>query len=434
MNYKQFVEQLKQDKSFTDVLELLESLRGKMVYYFSHDDPDGISSAAIMTELFDFMGIKYKMALPSNFALPKEDIKDDAYDAIIVTDKGTLKHYDSFYDENKPFLTIDHHFTPGVPEKVMYYNPSLKPNSYCSASFICHNIATALGFRDDITDLYAMVGMKGDWVVDPAVDRIAPYVDAFYKEFAEKFPNLIEKRKNLAPTMFEASQKEVTTLLSRYAHDLHAISGGAFQYFYNDKDEDLKDVFQPDFAFDLLTGFRKTGKNPAAVKNEDEFLNIEGLHKNAKLLLKFFDSDWNKGMDLLSTRIELEKTQDTRVFLYMGEEMNLMPMLGSVALFDYSEGDPSLFIMAAKIGYGVHFSLRATGGNIHAGKLCGDLAERLKDTVSEDKRDMISGGGHPVAAECNVKIADYHYDGALGTFLKQFKEIRSDFDKEKFGV
>ena len=434
MNYDEFIERLKANKDFGNVMQFFRDLKGKKVYYFSHDDPDGISSAALTSELFEYLGIEYKIFFPSNFALRRSDIPDNDYDAIVITDKGTLKEYDDFYDPQKPFLTIDHHFTPAVPEKISYYNPSLKPNSYCSASFVVHNIAAALGYKDDLTDLYAMVGMKGDWVIDPAIDMIAPYVLPFYNEFASKFPNLIEKRNDLEPTMFEASQKSVTTLLSRYAHDLHAISGGAFQFFYNEKDNRLKDIFQPEFSYRMLKAIRKQNIALAAIKSEEELLDIEEFSEKAHLILKFFEEDWEKGIDLLSTNIELKKMEETRVFLYMGKEMNLMPMLGSVALFDFANGEDAIFIMAAKKNDIVHFSVRSTGGNLHSGKIMGDLAELLKATVSDEQKALISGGGHPKAAECNVMIKNYPYDEALSIFLKQFHDIKNNFDKEKYGV
>ncbi|MCD6578660.1 DHH family phosphoesterase [bacterium] len=434
MKYLEFMENLKQDKDFQNVLQFITNLKGKKIYYFSHDDPDGITSAAIMAELFEYLGYEYKLFFPSNFALRKEDIPDNNYDAILITDKGTLKEYDTFYDENKPFLTIDHHFTPGVPEKVMYYNPSLKPNSYCSASFIVHNIATALGFRSDYTDFYAMVGMKGDWVIDPAIDMIAPYVQSFYDDFESKFPNLVEKKKGFEPTMFEAGQKEVSTLLSVYSHDLHGISGGAFQFFYNDRDEKLKDIFHPQFSYELLRGIEKKSIDLKSVKDVDELLAIPGYEEIAKLMLKFYKEDWDKGINLLNTAVELKTVKATRIFLYMGKEMNLMPMLGSVTLFDLANGEDAIFIMAAKIDYGIHFSVRSTGGNIHSGKLCGNLAEEAKNTVNDENKKFISGGGHPKAAECNIKIKDYPYDDALKMFLNMFNEIKTDFDQEKFGV
>ncbi len=434
MKYSEFIENLKKENDFQNVLQFIKNLKSKRIYYFSHDDPDGITSAAIMSELFEYLGYEYKLLFPSNFALRKEDIPDDNYDAIIVSDKGTLTEYDNFYNDNKPFLTIDHHFAPAVPQKIMYYNPSLKPNSYCSASFIVHNIATAMGFRNDYTDFYAMVGMKGDWVIDPAIDMVAPYVMPFYEEFKEKFPNLLEKRKDLEPTMFEASQKTVTTLLSVYSHDLHGISGGAFQFFYNDRDERLKDLFQPQFSYELLRGIERQNIDLKNVSNVDELLAIPGYEDNAKLMLKYYKEDWDKGINLLNTAVELKSVRDTRVFLYMGKEMNLMPMLGSVTLFDFANGKDAIFIMAAKIGYGVHFSVRATGGNIHSGKLCGNLAEEIKGTVTDNKKQFISGGGHPKAAECNVKIKDYPYDDALKIFLNMFNEIKTDFNQEKFGV
>ncbi len=434
MSYKEFIANLSNDENFKKITEFLVSLAGKKILYFSHDDPDGISSAAIMSELFEYLKIDYRLEFPSAFALRKEDIPEGNYEAIIITDKGTLSEYDKYFSEKVKFLTIDHHFTPAVPEKVMWYNPSLKPNSYCSASYICHNIATAMGLRDDILDFYAMAGLKGDWAIDPAIDSVSDYVRPLYDEFAANHPEYVKKRTDLPPTMFEASQKEHSTLLSRYTHDLHAISGGAFQFFYNDKDPSLKDIFQPRLAFEMLIGLRKAKQPLKKFKSEKDLLNIKGHKDHAMKILKCFEDDWLRGLDLLSTAVEAGRIEDTRVFLYAGIEMNLMPMLGSVALFDLAEGGDAILIMAAKIGYGVHFSVRATGGVVHSGKLCGTLAEKLRSTVTDDKKQFISGGGHPKAAECNVKIADYSYVNALNEFLSMAKEMLSGFDKAKYGV
>jgi nanoRNase/pAp phosphatase (c-di-AMP/oligoRNAs hydrolase) len=117
-------------------------------------------------------------------------------DKIFILDVAIVDQY--FIDEvKKPVIWVDHH-EPMDRDKVKYFNPRVKdPKKNVPATYLCHQISEQ--------DLWiATTGCIGDW-----------FVPDFYKEFAKKYPKLIDKKKKTAPEiLFDTPIGKLSRILS----------------------------------------------------------------------------------------------------------------------------------------------------------------------------------------------------------------------------
>ncbi|MDD3626446.1 MAG: DHH family phosphoesterase [bacterium] len=429
MEYKKFIEELKSyDAPFQNTLNFIRNLKDKKVYLFSHDDPDGITSAVLMSRLLENLEVEHQVFFPGAFVLSSKDFPDSEYDAAIVMDKGTLPQYSEFGDLGKEFLFIDHHYTTGFPNNVSYYNPNADSSKGCSTSFLVHNILTALEYESIFYDFFCLVGLKGDFAIEPVTKVVSPYVKTFYDEAEKKFMKLLYPM-HIKPTMFDVEQREKTCYLNQFAELIHAVSGGGFQFFYNDYDKSLKNVSQPLLSFDYLREIEDMKFHFADVTSLYDFVNKSSFKEPVSLTYQLFLKDWDAGISIIHNALLLEEIEDTGLFLYLGKKVRLMPMLGSVAVFDLkTEANlkNGLIVMASKEGEFTHFSVRATGGVLHSGKICGTMAENWKKLRQPNKHEsLISGGGHPRAAECTAKENAVSFGNAIRSFLEIAAEIQN---------
>lgn len=101
-----------------------------------------------------------------------------------------------------------------------------------------------------------------------------------------------------------------------------------------------------------------------------------------------------------------------------------MPMVGSKKLYQYKDDSDAIIVMFnIEENKDIHISLRGATEKIHLGKIASSIAEKLNSNL-EDK-SKISGGGHPLAAECKIKQEAVSFlDVFLETlnFLKHFTQ------------
>ena len=121
--------------------------------------------------------------------------------AIFLLDKGTLPPYNDFA-QKLPVYIIDHHPTAAVPDKCVSFNPAVPAYVQCSASILAHGIATLAQTRDEFDDLLCLIGLKGDWAIEPVTGFIADFVRPFFVNYGKNFKNLMTLVKE-RPTMFE---------------------------------------------------------------------------------------------------------------------------------------------------------------------------------------------------------------------------------------
>lgn len=428
MEYKEFVKSLeKNDKYFQDTVNYIKNLKGKKVYVFSHDDPDGITSAVLMSRLLEELEIEFDIFFPPQFLFTRQDIPDSDFDSLIVMDKGSLPQYSEFGEFGKEALFIDHHFTTELPDKVLVYNPNADSTKYCSTSFLVHNILTAFGLESTYYDFFALVGLKGDFAIEPATGFVSDYVKSFYDSVQKKFMKLLHPMQ-IRPTMFDVEQREKSCYLSQFSELIHAVSGGGFQFFYNDHDPKLEKVDQPMLSYNYLRELEDLNFHFNDVTSLFDFVTPSAYKEHLSLIFELFMKDWDNGINILKNAVLLDTIRETGFFLYCGNKVPLMPMLGSVTVFDLKQEagiKDGLIVMASKDKDFVHFSVRATGGKFHSGKICGHMAEIWKENRKKGaKPNLISGGGHPRAAECTSKQGSIAFPAALYEFLGIFKSIQ----------
>ena len=203
--------------------------------------------------------------------------------------------------------------------------------------------------------------------------------------------------------MFEIYEREQTTLLNQISELIFAVSGGGFQYFYNDRDRILRKVNQPEFILEQLELLCKSGKFYGYYKDLESFIDLLPSKEIVKLIWKFYKEDWDKYYSFFNHLAPIVEIFNTKVFFIVGYDLKLMPMIGSVQLNQISKRlrkKKAILLMLNITDSKIHLSLRGTErSQIDCGKLAYNLSLYLKENYNIKK---VSGGGHPVAAEMVV--------------------------------
>ncbi len=391
------------------ILQVIEKPGVALV--FSHDDPDGITSGLIFKRTLEKKGWKVEARFPEGFLLQPDQLEKGLAEtpganAIFLLDKGTLVPYNKFA-EKLPVYIVDHHPTPVAPDQCTYFNPSLPAYTWCSTSVLAHGIATLSDTRDDFADFLCLMGLKGDWAIEPVKGIIADFVKPFFVEYGKNFKNLLTLVKE-RPTMFDAEQRDHTCLLSRVTEYVHATGGGGFSYFYNDREPALKNVNHAECIATALEAIADKMNEIKKIGSLDDFVNLlpQPQQGNLKKIFAYFLQDWENANRMLDSSAGILKLEDTSIYLFVGPKVPLLPMIGSIKLFELKQkaGDKlAQIIMVSSVSNDyTHVSVRGSGDRVHSGKFCGELQDSMQSRFA-DYKDKISGGGHPKAAECTFK-------------------------------
>lgn len=413
------------------MLDVIKAPKGTALI-FSHDDPDGITSGLIFKRMLEKKGWKTEFRLPQGFVLSPDQL-DQALkavpdcSAVFLLDKGTLDNYSPF-GKKIPFYIVDHHPTPKAPTDCLIFNPALEKYVQCSTSILAHGVSSLAGTRDAYDDFLALLGLKGDWAIEPVSGFIADFVKPFFVEFGKEFKNLftlVQER----PTMFDAAQRDHTCLLSRIAEFVHAVGGGGFSYFYHDRDPMLKNV---DHAHCIATALEKLAGDIGKIQktaslNDFTALLPEPQKGQLNNIFGFFLEDWKTAERLLDSSTRAITLGGTGIYLFVGGKVPLLPMIGSIKLFDLKKagGDELaqiIMVSAVSPDY-THISVRATGGKVHSGKFCGGMQNSFHADYPELK-SCVSGGGHPVAAECTIRTDKIPFLTVLNRVTGRLQEMR----------
>ncbi len=437
MIYSEFVKkELKRIKALK-VTDLIDSLRGRRVLVYCHDDPDGLTSGVIFKRLLTKKGVSCDIKIPGVMELGKDELQGDVsnkdYGAVFVLDKATMGYYSEYASMVPNFTVIDHHPLIGDnPENIFVINPQIHGEyKGCSTSFIVHMISTFMGESDRYDDYLNLIGLKGDWTIEPATDYVSPYVELFYRERGiSQFGNLVKKIDS-RPTMFEVEQRKKTTLLNQITELYFALGGGGFQYFYNNRDKSLSDIEQPEFTFKLLEEGTKNFE-PEKLDTLDDYIRSTGKAEIINLIFKYFSQDWKKTSKSFSNFTHVSRMGETEIYLFKGKDVRLMPMVGSVYLNNlkqHSGSNKVFFIMVDEQSSGkIHFSMRSTTDKVHAGKICSNLSDRLVGEFGH--RDQITGGGHPFAAECKTGDSGVEMQDAMEVLNNLLREMKESITKQ----
>lgn len=421
MSYEKFLDmQVSNNEQLRKILELLKSLKGKKILTFTHDDPDGVAGGAIFKRLTDKLGIENKVFLPPKFEVSKEEIEfaiKNNYEpeTIFIIDKGTIEHYKNFISLVSKVVIIDHH--PAIGKDfgdLLIYNPSLKTYTSCSGSLLVHNISTLLGMAQQVEDFLALVGLRSDWAMDPINNDIPEFVKPFFEDrVKQQFSGLVSSKDGIKPTMFEIISRKKSCVLNQIAELIFAITGGGFQYFYNDYDEKLKNINQPEFCFQIFV-------NGFEIKNFDsleQFIEVLPNKDMVQLIFKYYIADWEKtSADFDKNTILSGKINGVLVFLFFGKQVRLMPMVGSIKLYKFLDGQEGIICMInVESDGGVHISFRGNTDKIHLGDIASTIAANLVKKFGF--LNEITGGGHPRAAEMKTRKSGVSYIDVMKEFF-----------------
>jgi hypothetical protein len=406
-NYSEQVKKLlEKNKFFNNIVSLLRDLSEKKCLIYSHDDPDGITSAVILARYLGKKNCTYDLKIPRHFKMDENelvsDTKDKNYDILFILDKGTFDYYDRFKNYVPVVVVIDHHLPDPVILNRFCFNPSFKGNVNCSTSLLMNQILSAISPLSDLDNFYTLVGLKGDFAIECITKKITNFSYPFYllvKKKFEKFIVAIEERL----TMFDVYQRKKTNLLNQITELIHGISGGGHQYFYTDKEEELKDINQPELTFKVL----RSAKNDILdlTNSVEDFIANLPQTRIIKKLYKYFLNDWEKAIPALEFITPIGSIDETTIYLFIGNKVPLMPIIGVVKLHQAikeNKDKQAIIIMINKEASGIHISFRATSPHIHCGKLCKNLALYFSSQYGYSK--FISGGGHSMAAKCFIHI------------------------------
>lgn len=418
------------------ILDVIEKPQGTALV-FSHDDPDGITSGLIFKRVLQKKGWQVSCHFPEGFLLQPDQLQKviDATPGasnIFLLDKGTLAPYNDFAAK-LPVYIVDHHPSPVVPEKCTYFNPSLPAYTWCSTSILAHGISTLAGTRDQFDDFLCLVGLKGDWAIEPVKGILADFARPFFVKFGQQFKNLLKLVKE-RPTQFDAEQRDYTCLLSRVTEYVHATGGGGFSYFYHDRDASLKNVNHAHCIAEGLEGIADKIEKVASITSLNEFVDLiaEPQRSSLEKIFAFFLQDWESANRILDSSVKTLQLGDTSIYLFVGPKVPLLPMIGSIKLFEMKQkaGDKlAQIIMVSSVSKDyTHVSVRGTGDRVHSGKICGELQDSMQRIYAPFK-DKISGGGHPKAAECTVRTAEVPFMNVLTRVTEVLSEMQA-LDKE----
>ncbi len=412
-----------------EMLEFIEKPQG-LAIIFSHDDPDGITSGMILKRALIKKGWQVAIEFPNNFMLSKKQYEDalakhKGAKAVFMTDKGCLPEYAEY--TKVPLFLIDHHPSAKPPAGCTIYNPALVQYLQCSTSLLTHGISTLLGTRERYDDFLCLLGLKGDWAIEPVTATLCDFAKPFFVEYGRHFKNLlgqIDER----PTQFDASQRTHTCLLSRITEYVHATGGGGFNYFYHDRHPSLKDVDHAACIGEALDKIGDKANELAQITTLESFVKL--LPETNRILLdrifKYFLQDWEKAERLLDSSVRIAQLGKTGIYLFTGGPVPLLPMIGSIKLFDlrtanHDETAQIIMVSAVNKDY-THVSVRATSPNVHSGFFCTQMQNTLRQRYP-GAVDKISGGGHPFAAECTIKVEKPRALDVLDLVIQQLREM-----------
>lgn len=382
--------------------DIIVTSKGKKVLLISHDDADGITSGLLLLRALRKCGAAVTVKLPPRFELLPDELEEycraQGYDLVFCLDKGTKARYQKYSAFCKQFIIIDHHPIEGDLGELFYVNPRKRtPTAYLSNSHLVYTTLAYAGLADRGGMLANLFGLVGDFALKTVPWTQADWLDEFVKEAITEFPNLFES-KSLRPTMFDVKQRQQTSLLHVMTEIINAVCGTGFQFFYNDRDPSLQELDPPRFIFDQLDQYLDSPRC-GTEHTIDDFL--AGFPEGARVakFFTYYTQDWDAYVGLMKSTIDLGTIGPVHVYFFLGKDLRLIPMIGSVKLHEKADAEGhehAIIVITNVLPDRVHTSLRGTGHLVHCGEICQELTRRVKILLASDQAN---GGGHPPAAE-----------------------------------
>lgn len=441
--YKKQVEKLaKEYEGFAETCKKLSSLKDKSakILYFSHHDLDGVTSATILKKIFEeYLGSEVSLKIPTGFRLEPEEVdealKEEKYDTLIISDKGTFGYYDKFTKKFENVIIIDHHLKDGMPQDCTVFNPSAEKEVGTSTSILAHMLSTYFGIADNYDDFIALLGGRGDYVITSETDDLPDFVEPFVELVKNNFDNLFKKVKG-RPTFYDTKNRESTTLLNQIAEVLHI---STLSHLYSSESETVEIDQGSRFVVETLTEFVKKRKK-LDFRNLDEFISALPESEQISTVFKLFKRDWSLLEDRVDNSLFVEEVKGVGLYLTFAKEAPAMegvnfpailPFVASSRLEDFKDKrnhKAALVIVFCPKKIGTHISMRGGGGILSCDAMCRELVRRVQK-VRPRLKDNVGGGGHEMAAECvaGKEIKLYVMMKELILMLEELKKNPKEF-------
>ncbi len=182
------------EKQIKQIREELENCKRPL--FFFDDDADGLSSFLLLYRYIrEGKGIVVK-ATPNIDHKFIRKVKEYEPDKIFVLDIAQIEQ--DFIDAVRvPIIWIDHHGPYERNGNIKYFNPRLiKKDWFMPVTRICYEV-----IKQD--EWIAMIGCTGDY-----------YLPDFFKNFKEKYPDLIGKNKKVEDIYFNSKIGELVNIFS----------------------------------------------------------------------------------------------------------------------------------------------------------------------------------------------------------------------------
>ena len=341
---------------FTDLKKELDSCE-KPLFFFD-DDIDGLCSFLIC---YRYKNAGKGVIVKTNSSLTEmflKKIEEFGPDKVFVLDVPLIDQ--EFIDQaGKPVVWVDHH-GPYLRKNVRYINPRLhQADIYYPTTLVCY---TAL--KNDLW--MATAGTVGDAALPD-----------FIEEFAEKYPDILEKgMKDVEEIKFKTRLGDLIALLS-------FILKGKTQEVL----KCVKVLTRIDDPREILDSTTSRGKF---------------VFERAIKIKKYYDQ-------LMKRVVETKEEDGFVIFRYQDEKYSFTPEIANILLYQH----PHKIIVVAREKSGEYkMSIRSRDYNISK------VIERALQGLSG------FGGGHEHAVGAVVKVEDF--DTLIDNFRKELAQIKPD--------
>lgn len=327
-----------------EIREHLESSQNPL--FFFDNDLDGLASFLLLRRFLNRgkgVAIKSFPALDETYI---RKIKELNPDKIFILDKALVSEgFIEYCDQQGlDIVWIDHH-GPEKPKGVFYYNPlSGKNPSSEPTSYLCWKVVQ----RDDWV---ALLGCLYDW-----------FLPDFAKEFAEKYPGLLDESDDATKAKYETEMGKLTLILTFALKDTTTNVLKMMKVLIDTQTP--YEIFSGDKKYEyIMSRYRKINRTYS------KLLEKASRQKNEKI-----------------------------VFFQYGGDMGMTRELCNALVY---KNPNKIVIVARVIGGRVNMSLTSPKKNLKP-----ILEKALKEIEG-------TGGGHPRACGASIQIKD----------LERFKEI-----------
>lgn len=131
------------------------------------------------------------------------------------------------------------------------------------------------------------------------------------------------------------------------------------------------------------------------IKSLDDFVNLCRSRSRAiSRRSSPISQDWESANRILDSSARILKLDETSIYLFVGPKVPLLPMIGSIKLFELKQ-KPATSLLRSSWSSLVsndytHVSVRGSGDRVHSGKFCGELQDSMQKRYADYKDKIMA--------------------------------------------